>query len=247
MISGTSAGVLTSLNYCAGMTPQFAIDCFAKDLKPRGIYSILPKGAGFYMLAKFRNKSWDKMLRKYLFDWRLEQCPIPGFAVATDLVQSRQVIRGSGDIVHAILESINLPVLSPPICRDGMALVDGGILNVLPADVLVNHGCSFVIGVNVSAKIKPEFAGNTPETPTAKMKIPGVMATLLRTLTVLDQNMSAIGANAADFTIEPDVSDMDMAAFEKAPLFAEIGRKETESKIPDLKQMLHRLDDKLFL
>ena len=246
MISGTSAGVLTSLLYCAGYSPQFAIDRFTQDLKPGGIYSILPKGSGFYMLAKFRGKSWDKMLRKYLFDWRLEQCPIPGFSVATDLVQSRQVIRESGDIVHSILESINLPVLSPPICRDGMALIDGGILNVLPADVLVNRGCSFVIGVNVSSRIQPEFAGNTPDTPTAEMKTPGMAATLFRTLNVLDQNMSAIGANVADFTIEPDVSTMDMSDFENAQIFAEIGRQQTESVVENLKQMLHRLDDKLF-
>ena len=246
MIAGTSAGVLTSLHYCAGYSPRVAADYFARDLKPGRLFSMLPKGRKFYLLAKFRSKSWDKMLRKYLFDWRFEQCPIPGFAVAADLVQSRQVIRGSGDLVSAIVESINLPILSAPICRDGMALVDGGILNVLPADVLVNCGCNFVIGVNVSSRISPEFAGNRPDMSTAEMKTPGVVATLLRALNVLDQNMSAIGAGAADFTIEPDVSEMDMAAFQEAPRFAEIGRRETESVTDRLKEMLRRLDDKLF-
>ena len=52
--------------------------------------------------------------------------------------------------------------------------------------------------------------------------------------------------HTADFTIEPDVSDMDMSAFKDAPVFAEIGRKETESSIGNLKEMLHRLDDRLF-
>jgi NTE family protein len=127
-----------------------------------------------------------------------------------------------------------------------MALVDGGILNILPADVLVDRGCNFVIGVNVSSKVRHEFAGNTPDTATEDMKTPGVMATLLRTLSVLDQNMSAIGANAADFTIEPDVSDMDMSAFQEAPRFAELGRQETEASIGRLKEMLHRVDSKLF-
>ena len=80
------------------------------------------------------------MLRKYLHDWRLEQLQIPFHAITVDLVQVRSVVRREGDVVHAILESINLPIISRPILRDGMALVDGGVLNNLPADVLAESG-----------------------------------------------------------------------------------------------------------
>ena len=65
----------------------------------------------------------------------------------------------------ALLESINLPFISRPICRDGTALVDGGILNVLPADVLVSQDANIVIAVDVSTSLLPEFAGNRPDTP----------------------------------------------------------------------------------
>jgi NTE family protein len=42
-------------------------------------------------------------------------------------------VREEGDSVSALLESINLPVLSSPINRDGTALVDGGMINNVPA------------------------------------------------------------------------------------------------------------------
>jgi predicted acylesterase/phospholipase RssA len=93
-------------------------------------------------------------------------------AVTVDLVTGKPVDRDRGDAVHAILESINLPVLSAPICRHGQALVDGGLVNNIPADVLVSRGCNFVIAVSVTAKMEHEFARNRPDTPSEKMRSP---------------------------------------------------------------------------
>ncbi len=246
MLAGTSAGVLTGFTYCAGYTPGFAIANFTRDLTPSRFFQLIPKGKSWYLVSKFRTNAWDRMLRKYLFDWRLEQCPIPGFAISADLVRSEQFVRDSGDVVQGILESINLPVLAPPICRDGKALVDGGVLNVLPADVLVNHGCNFVIGVNVSSKVEHEFAGNRPNTPTSKMRTPNSITTMLRILSVMDHNMSAVGASAADFTIEPDVSHLEVTAFSQTPQIAEIGQSATEQELPRIKQILRKIDEPLF-
>ena len=83
------------------------------------------------------------------------------------------MVRERGDAVHAILESINLPVLSVPIVRDGQALIDGGLVNNIPADVLVSMGCNFVIAVSVTAKMETEFCDITPDTPTPPRKKPG--------------------------------------------------------------------------
>jgi|GEM_PF-5061002 len=58
--------------------------------------------------------------------------------VTVDLIQVETVVREGGDAVRGILESINLPVLSTPIRRAGRALIDGGLINNMPADVLVS-------------------------------------------------------------------------------------------------------------
>lgn len=80
------------------------------------------------------------MLRRYLKDTLLEQLPIPMRSITVDLVSGKTVVREEGDAVQAILESINLPVLNVPINRDGQALVDGGLVDNVPADVLVSKG-----------------------------------------------------------------------------------------------------------
>ena len=147
------------------------------------------------MLEKYRTGRWDPMLRKYLQEWQLQQLPVPVNTVTTDLISAQSVARSTGDGVDSILESINLPVISTPICRDGMLLVDGGILNNLPADVLVNQGCNFVIGVDVAANIEYQVGDNLPDTPTKKMKSPNAVTTLLRCLRVQAHNMSSVGAS----------------------------------------------------
>jgi NTE family protein len=245
-IAGTSAGVLTGVLYCAGYSSDWGIKVFTHDLEPGSFYKWFPKGAGLYLLNKYRSRSWNKMLRRYLRDWRLEQLPIPVSTVTTDLISAQSVTRSSGDAVDSILESINLPVLSPPICRDGMLLVDGGIINNLPADLLVEQGCNFVIGVDVAANVEHRVGENFPSTPTSKMKTPGMVTTMLRCLTVQAHNMSAVGASPADVIIAPDVSMFEPTAFTKTPEMAEIGYRATKESLPRIREILLELDEDLF-
>jgi NTE family protein len=241
-ISGTSVGAMVGCMYASGMSPELTAEYFARDLTPSRFELALPKGKDLYLVRKYRRNEWDGMLRKYLQDSQFEQLVTPMNTVTVDLVSASQVVRTGGDVVNAILESINLPGLSVPICRDGMALVDGGVLNVLPADVLVNAGADYVIGVNVSAQMIPEFAGNRPDTPTKKMKTPNAFETGVRMLMVQQKNISKIGAQPADFTITPDVSDIDLSDFQHSVEIAEVGKVAAEVSLSELKTELESLD-----
>lgn len=245
-MAGTSAGVLTGVLYCAGRTPEWAANQFANDLKPSDFLRWFPRGDGLYMLGKYRTHSWDPMLRKYLFDWSLEQLPIPITTLTTDLISAQSIQRRHGDAVDAILESINLPVLSPPICRDGMLLVDGGFLNNLPGDVLVNRGCDLVIGVDVAANIEHRLGDNFPDTPKEKMKVPGIATTLMRCYRVQAHNMSNQGARSVDIMIAPDVSRFESTAFSEAVEMADVGYRETQDAMPRITNLLQNLDQELF-
>ncbi|MGH7927651.1 MAG: patatin-like phospholipase family protein, partial [Candidatus Binatia bacterium] len=186
------------------------------------------------------------MLRKYLHDWTLEQLTVPCLAVTVDLVSGQVIVRDRGDAVQAILESINLPVFSAPICRNGQALIDGGVVNNIPADVLAAQGCNFLIAVSVTAKIKGEFGANKPDTPTLRMRAPSSLRTLLRTLEVQNFNLHRVGAQPAAVVIEPDVIDFDVSEFMRAREFAAAGEKAALLKVPQLRQLLVRLDARLF-
>jgi len=246
MMAGTSVGAMTGVLYCSGMEPDDNVQRFIEDLKPPWIFRILPNGGYWYLLWKYRLGHFDSMLRKYLKHSRLEQLTIPVQSVTVDLISGRPIIRSEGDAVHAITESINLPVLSRPINRNGQALVDGGIVNNVPADTLVKNGCNFVIAASVTANIKEEFASNHAATPTHQMKRASAISTILRTYVVQNVNMNSVGVAPADFVIQPDLSEFGITEFTRADEMAEIGKSKTRELIPKLKEILSSIDPQLF-
>jgi len=139
-----------------------------------------------------------------------------------------------------------LPVFSKPICRDGQALVDGGLVNNVPADVLVRSGCNFVIAVSVTAKLEPEFVKNRPDTPTPKMAAASILQTMLRSYLVQHVNMNSVGVQPADVVIEPDVTSVDLSEFSRTRELFAIGEEAALLVIPKLKSLLAHLDDRLF-
>ncbi len=246
MIAGTSAGAMTGALYASGMDTDYSIESFMKDLKPPWIFRLLPRGDQWYLLYKYRRGQFDPMLRRYLSDSRLEQLPIPMHTVTVDLVSGDSVIREKGDAVHAIVESINLPVLSSPICREGTVLVDGGLVNNVPADVLVERGCNFVIAVSVTAKMEQVFARNRPDTPTSKMRRASTLQTILRSYLVQNKNMNSVGVQPADVVIEPDVTQFELTEFSRTDELAAEGEKATLEAVPRIKETLSQLDHKMF-
>lgn len=245
LISGTSAGAMVGILYASGMAPETAIQNFNVDLTPSRWFQMLPGWPNWYMVTQYRRRSWEHKLRRYLFDWRLEQLPIPFYAVTTDLVQATSVLRHEGDAAQAILESINLPIVSQPILREGMVLVDGGILNNLPGDVLVEKGVDFVVGVDVSKHIRHEFAGNRPNTPSNKMKPVGAIDTLFRVFESQANNLGKIRNQAIDFWIAPDTSGFGLAEFHRIRELADAGEAAAGQRVAQLKQRLLELEQRL--
>ncbi len=246
VIAGTSVGAMTGVLYSAGLDCDYLSSQFAAELKLPWIFRQLPSGGYWYLLYKYRRGQFDPMLRKYLHDWKLEQLAVPCLAVTADLVGGDAVVRDRGDAVQAILESINLPMLSAPICRNGQALIDGGLVNNIPADVLTAQGCNFVIAVSVTAKIARQFGANKPDTPTLSMRIPSSLQTLLRTLEVQNVSLNAIGVRPAEVVIEPEVVDFDLSEFMRARELFAVGEQAALVQIPKIRQLLDRLDPALF-
>jgi NTE family protein len=246
VIAGTSVGAMTGVMYSAGLDCAYLSSRFAADLTPSWIFRHLPSGGYWYLLYNYRSGQFDTKLRKYVHDWKLEQLAVPCFAVTADLVSGQAVVRDQGDAVHAILESINLPMLSSPICRNGQALIDGGVMNNIPADVLTSQGCNFVIAVSVTAKIARQFGANKPDTPTLSMRIPSSLQTLLRTLEVQNVSLNAIGVRPAEIVIKPEVIDFDLSEFMRARELFTVGERAALVQIPKIQQLLARLDPVLF-
>lgn len=244
MVAGTSAGAMTGALYAFGLDPEYITRVFTKELQPSWFFRRLPSGGYWYLLYKYRRHEFDSMLRKHLGRVRMEQLMLPMFTIAVDLVEGEPLVRSIGDATIDVLESINLPPLALPIIQSGQAFVDGGLLNNVPADVLVANGCNFVIASTVTAKLERDFgglrSGSLGERAVSTLKV------IMRQNMIQHYRMNAVGVQPADFVIAPDVTSFDVPEFTRADEMARIGEASTNATIGNLHKMLHKLDAGLF-
>jgi predicted acylesterase/phospholipase RssA/CRP-like cAMP-binding protein len=246
MLAGTSAGAMVSGIYASGMDPEYAIRCFKNDLLPPWFFRRLPAGGYWYLLYKYRRRQFEPMLRKRLDNLRMEQLVIPVTMIAVDLVDGIPLIRDTGDATHNVLESINLPPLSLPIVQFEQAVVDGGLLNNVPANALVAKGCNFVIASTVTAKLEKDFMGIRSKKRRSASKFISTIQVIMRQNMIQSHSMNAVGVKPADFVIAPDVTSFDISEFTRADEMAVIGESATNESVHRLKGMLSKLDPKMF-
>lgn len=245
-LAGTSAGALTGVMYAAGLDPDYIVRCFKTDLQPSWFFRQLPAGDYWYLLYKYRRNKFDSMLRQYLDRAKLEQLVLPMLAVSVDLVEGEPLVRQAGDATISVLESINLPPLSLPIIRSGEALVDGGLLNNIPANVLVANGCNFVIASTVTAKLEKDFIGIRSEGRSSVSRFFSSIQVIMRQTMIQGYRMNSVGIQPADFVVAPDVTSFEISEFTRADEMALIGEKTANATIAELRKMLNKLDPKLF-
>ncbi len=231
MLAGTSAGAMTGAIYAAGLDPEYATQVFKGDLQPSWIFRQLPGGGYLYLLYKYRRNKFDSMLRKYIGRARMEQLHLPMFTVAVDLFEGEAVVREVGDATMSILESINLPPLSLPIFQSNRALVDGGLLNNIPANVLVAKGCNFVIASSVTAKLEKDFLGMRSNGDSRINRFFSTIQVIMRQNMIQGFKMNSVGVQPADFVVSPDVTSFDISEFTRADEMAVIGESTTNESI----------------
>ena len=85
----------------------------------------------------------------YFADPTFATLPTPFKAVAVDLRTAEAVVLDRGSLARAMRATMSLPGVFPPVEVDGKVLVDGGVMNNVPADVVRAMGADTVIAVNV--------------------------------------------------------------------------------------------------
>lgn len=240
-VAGTSAGAIVAAAYAAGIPLARIRDVFTKEMTPPRSIGWLPKAAQWYMLGVFRLGLAEAKFRRYLKRYTFDQLLMPAQTISVDLVSGEHRIRESGDVVRSVLESINHPVFGAPILRDGEALVDGGVLMNLPVTALRQQQVDFSVAVDVSKQLSAEFAGNRADTPTAKMRRPGYLSTLLRVTDVELINLARLHGSQCDFLLAPDTAEFPFDDFSQAEGLMDAGRRAAEADVSRLKDALTRV------
>ena len=84
-----------------------------------------------------------------------DQLPIPFRAVATNFITGKPKVFHEGSMTEALRASIAMPLFFTPVEeKDGTPLVDGGISNNLPTDIVQKMGADIIISVNVSSPLR---------------------------------------------------------------------------------------------
>lgn len=94
-----------------------------------------------------------KVLEQFIGDVKIEDLLIPYSCVAADLIGHKEYVFDKGSLLQAIRASSSIPTVFLPVTFDDMMLVDGGVLNPLPLDLVKRTAGDILIAVNVNANI----------------------------------------------------------------------------------------------
>lgn len=155
-ITGCSMGGLIGAFFAAGFQP----DDMLAFLEDTNFLNLLDMGMRGGLLG---SSKLEQMLRKHLPE-RFEDLALPLAVTSVDVQRGELVVLRSGDLVSALLASAALPGIFTPVVRDGRYLIDGGLLNNLPVDVIKTMTLAPVVAVDVAAppNRKLDFAEDKP-------------------------------------------------------------------------------------
>ncbi len=145
VIAGTSMGALVGGAYAAGRLDALRDWALACDW--RAIAGLLD--VSFASGGLIDGRRIQRFLAGIGLDGRIEDLPLPYAAVATHLLDGREIWLENGPLDAAIRASIAMPgIISPTLIEDRW-LVDGGLVNQVPVSTCRALGADFVIAVNV--------------------------------------------------------------------------------------------------
>ena len=148
-LAGTSMGGVIAAGYAAGFDTAYLEQEAQRMSRWRNLLPLVDRslpGLGLVKGERVRD-----YLASQLGEMTFDQLRIPLALVAVDLLTGKEVALQSGVVADAVRATISLPGVFAPFPLDGRLLVDGGVLNNLPADVVRGMGADVVIAVDVSA------------------------------------------------------------------------------------------------
>jgi len=145
-IAGCSMGALIGGVYAAGKLSEFRE--WMKTIDKKRMLELIDFSLSINHLVK--GDRIIEAIMEFVPDVAIEDLPIPYCAVATDLTSGREVVFSKGSLFEAIRASISLPSFYKPVERDGMVLIDGGVLNPIPLNRVKRQKGDILVGVDVN-------------------------------------------------------------------------------------------------
>jgi len=145
-IAGSSIGAMIGGAYAAGVSINEIESIALKTDLASSVKYFRPTISKSGLISGSKVKEF---LKDIVGDIEIENLKIPFAATGTDIFTGQEITFNKGYLVEAIRASISVPIIFQPVIHEDKILVDGGLVNPLPINVVQNMGADFVIAVNV--------------------------------------------------------------------------------------------------
>lgn len=226
-ITGTSIGAILGALYASGHSAAEIVAMVKQLIAPRNAsfkeiirnkdpfkalslidphFSLKPKGL-------IKGEKFLAFLYEQMQVSTFQELEIPFKAVATDFWNRRQVVFDTGELLPAIRASMAIPYIFTPVIIDGKVLVDGGLVNNVPHDLL-DPECDIQIAVDIMGR---------RSVPTDKP--PSPIEAIGHTYQVMMDAMAQekLRHHPVDIYVQPPLLDIEMLDFHKAEAIYEQG------------------------
>jgi len=223
-IAGCSMGAVVGACYAGGMTTEEmlkAVDTLkANKLMDLSVVPITGK-------SLLMGNKMQKLILSYVGDKNFEELNIPFRCVASDLYSGKLVVFSEGKVASAVRASSSMPTVFPPVKKDGMLLVDGGVLCRVPTRQVKEMGADVVIAVDALV--------NTGE---AVSEVKNIFAVITRVYDMLDNRSQTMEkkyyGQEGEIWIEPPMEGMSQYKVKDLDRAYEEGYAAAKAKLPQI-------------
>ncbi len=230
MIAGSSIGALVGSIYAktasADKTKQLTIDELPTRFQARRkIFDLNVPTRGI-----IRGKKVLKMVNAALQDADFLDLKIPMYIVAVDIQTGKEVLFERGKVGEAVRASISIPGIFTPFRLNNRWFLDGGILNPIPADILIQKGADIVISVCIeqdSDRLEIEI-----------QKPPSLIGVLSKAASIVHSRATGDFVKLSDIVLYPHAVDFGWNDFHRGPELMQIGLEACQERIGEIQEII---------
>lgn len=258
-IAGSSMGALVGGCYAAGIDLKTLEKLACEiDLKQTRRYFDLT----FSRHGIVHGRKIEEILRSVLGDITFKDLKIPLAVMATDLISGKEVILNEGSVVKAVRASISIPVIFTPVKYGDMLLVDGGLVDPIPAGLVTRMGADIVIAVDVTRDMQKSIRMERPKKKNGfrsflsrlrrgrKVKMeewaPGMFKVMIQTIKITEAKIAELqlAEEKVDILIKPAVDEIYFMEFSKARELIDRGEKAALDMLPLIQHKIREFEAK---
>jgi NTE family protein len=154
-------------------------------------------------------------------DIKFDELKKPFACVACDLMTGEEAVMTGGSVAEAVHASISIPVIFQAVKRKGRYLIDGGLVNQVPVNVVKAMGADYIIAVNVVPRHIQKLKAHLDDRGTPEIESgprPNIISIMLSVIDIANSCRIEACLSGADIVIEPRMLQIGPADFHKAEL-----------------------------